>query len=235
MSLHLFPHWGAHTSARTWRCGPVSGWLSSHPFVAPETGRWSAPAVRLYDLSLDVCDLWHFLIHSSERDIAAIPDRFERDEDFLKLPRGPRLLCGFWVSKGRAEAAGNLSPWYFKYRNDTDCKVWGPAVKARIIAQKPLLAGWSVDQCCYTRIPMVEAHWHVDPPYNNGPGRRYPHSSRAIDFEHLAEWCRALPGAVDVCENVGADWLTFEPLYNVTSTRGRRSGALSQEAVFRIQ
>ena len=31
-----------------------------------------------------------------------------------------------------------------------------------------------------------------------------------IDYARLADWCRALPGTVDVCENVGADWLPFQ-------------------------
>lgn len=207
--------------------------LVVEPFAgsAAYSTRWNARRVRLYDVSEDICDLWDFLINSSERDIAAIPDTFDDDDEFLSLPRGPRLLCGFWVSKGRAEVSGKLSPWYFQYRNARDCRVWGQAVKARIIAQKPLIEAWTIDNLSWDRIPLVEAHWHVDPPYNNSAGRRYPHGT--VDHIALGEWCKGLPGAVDVCENEGATWLPFYPICEVVSTRGRREGSYSKEAAWR--
>ncbi len=207
--------------------------LVIEPFAgsAAYSTRWNAPFVRLYDVSPDICDLWDFLINSSARDIASIPDAFEHNDEFLALPRGPRLLCGFWVSKARAEVSGKLSPWYFEYRNARDCRVWGPAVKARIIAQKPGIERWTIDQMSWDQIPVEDAHWHVDPPYNNVPGSRYPFSE--IDYASLGHWCRKLPGAVDVCENEGADWLPFEPLCEVVSKRGRREGTSSREAVWR--
>lgn len=228
----FFSYYGAKwTGAKHY--GPPRRDLVIEPFAgsACYSTRWNAANVKLYDVSPDICDLWDFLIHGSEQDIASIPDAFERDEEFLSLPRGQQLLCAFWVSKGRAEPSRTLSPWYFAYRGASDCRVWGPAVKRRIIAQKPLIAGWSVDCLSWDRVPLGEAHWHVDPPYNNGPGSRYPHAD--IDFAALSEWCRALPGTVDVCENVGADWLPFAPLYEVVSSRGRRDGTRSQEAVWR--
>ena len=193
--------------------------------------RWAAEVAHLYDVSPDICDLWHFLIHSSARDIAEIPDKFDHYDEVQSLARGPRLLVSFWVSKGRAEPSGALSPWYFQYRNTQHCRVWGPAVKARIIAQKPQITRWTIDCLPWHRVPPIEAHWHVDPPYSGAPGRRYPHDK--IDFRALGEWCRALPGHVDVCENTGADWLPFEPLCDVVSSRGRRDGPRSHEAVWR--
>src|SRR5208283_601305 len=129
------------------------------------------------------------------------------------LPRGASLLVRFWISKGRAEPSGTLSPWYFQYRNVPDCRVWGPAVKARIITQKPMISGWTVDCLPYWSVPLHEAHWHIDPPYNNAAGSRYPFAN--IDYDHLAAWCRKLPGTVDVFENEGAKWLPFLPLCEV--------------------
>jgi len=193
--------------------------------------RWNARNVRLYDVSPDICDLWDFLINASVNDIEKIPDSFVTDEEFLSLERGPRLLCSFWIAKGRAQPSQKLSPWYFRYNQSHDCRVWGPQVKARIINQKPLIANWTVDQLSWEKVPVEEAHWHIDPPYSGAPGRKYPHDS--VDFPALAEWCRSLPGSVDVCENVGADWLPFDPLFEVVSTRGRREGSYSSEAVWR--
>jgi hypothetical protein len=137
------------------------------------------------------------------------------------------------VSKGRAEPSGVLSPWYFRYRNERDCKVWGGPVKARIIKQKPHIACWTVDCAPYWGVPLREAHWHVDPPYNNEAGSRYPFA--AIDYSHLASWCRKLPGVVDVFENGGASWLPFLPLCNVETTRGKRSGVVSREVIARFE
>jgi len=81
------------------------------------------------------------------------------------------------------------------------------------------------------QVEVEPAHWHIDPPYNNNAGSRYP--SPPLTYSSLGAWCRGLPGEVDVCENVGADWLPFEPLYEVVTSRGRRSGAVSKEAVWR--
>lgn len=228
----FFSYYGAKWTSAVHYGAPRHA-LVIEPFAgsACYSTRWAAPNVRLYDVSPDICDLWDFLIHSSERDIAAIPDAFESSDEFLSLPRGPRLLCAFWVSKGRAEPSGVLSSWYFQYRGASDCRVWGPAVKARIIAQKPAISGWSIDCLSWDRVPLVEAHWHIDPPYSNAAGARYPHSD--IDFAALAEWCRALPGHVEVCENEGADWLPFRPSHEVVTSRGRRSGAVSREAIWR--
>lgn len=228
----FFSYYGAKwTSARHY--GPPRHGLVIEPFAgsACYSIYWAAPRVRLYDVSPDICDLWDFLIGSSCADIAALPDTFEHADEFLNLPRGPRLLCGFWVSKGRAEPSGTLSPWYFAYRGGQDCRVWGSAVKARIIRQKPLLAGWSVDCLPWDKVPVETAHWHIDPPYDNAAGRRYPHGN--VDFPALARWCRSLPGAVDVCENVGAAWLPFTPSHSIVSSRGRRDGRRSAEAIWR--
>ena len=227
----FFSYYGAKWTGAKYYGSPRHD-LVIEPFAgsACYSTRWDAPNVRLYDISPDVCDLWDFLINCSERDIQAIPDTFDVDDDFRSLHRGARLLCSFWVSKGRAEPSSKLSPWYFTYRDATDCKVWGSAVKARIIRQKPMIEKWTIDCMSWEKVPLVDAHWHVDPPYNNAPGSRYPHSS--VDFSALAEWCRALPGTVDVCENEGADWLPFEPLFSVVSCRGRRSGAVSREALW---
>lgn len=228
----FFSYYGAKwTGAK--HCGPPRHSRVIEPFAgsACYSTRWGCANVRLYDLSPDICDLWDWLIGCSVADIERIPDAFESMPEVMALSRGPQLLTRFWISKGRAEPSGTLSPWYFKWRTAADCRVWGPAVKRRIIAQKPLLDGWSIEQKHWRDIPLAEAHWHVDPPYNNSAGSRYPHSS--IDYAALGDWCERLPGQVDVCENVGAAWLPFQPAYEVVSARGRRDGSRSQEALWR--
>jgi len=228
----FFSYYGAkYTGAKHY--GAPRSDLVIEPFAgsACYSTRWAPRHAHLYDVSLDVCDLWAFLIGCSERDIQNIPDYFESFDQVASLSRGANLLVRFWISKGRAEPSGTLSPWYHQYANTNDCRVWGPAVKRRIMSQKPNITRWSIDCMSWDSIPDQDAHWHVDPPYNNSAGSRYPQSD--VDYTALSEWCQNLQGNVDVCENVGATWMPFEPLYNVVTSRGRRTGSVSSEAVWR--
>jgi hypothetical protein len=232
MARPFFSYYGAKwTGAKHY--GAPRHDLVIEPFAgsASYSTRWECKLVKLYDLSPDICDLWSWLIGCNADDIMRIPDAFEDYSEVLALERGPQLLARFWVSKGRAEPSNTLSPWYFQWRSANDCRVWGPAVKRRIVDQKPLIDRWTIERKAWWEIEVESAHWHIDPPYNNDAGRRYPNSS--LSYSSLAAWCRGLPGAVDVCENVGADWLPFKPLYEVVTSRGRRSGAVSREAVWR--
>ena len=228
----FFSYYGAKYTASK-HLGPPRCDTVIEPFAgsACYSTRWDVRSAKLYDISEDICDLWDFLINGSERDIMSIPDEFDDIEQVMALPRGQQILCRFWVAKGRAEPTQKLSSWYFTWRKSKDCRVWGPAVKKRIVDQKPMIRSWSIDQLSWDKVPLIEAHWHVDPPHNNTAGSRYPKSS--IDFQALSNWCKSLPGHVDVCENEGADWLDFKSLCSVVSSRGRRNGAVSKEAVWR--
>jgi site-specific DNA-adenine methylase len=229
----FFSYYGAKYTVAKY-AGPPRRDLVIEPFAgsAAYSTRYAVRKTKLYDLSEDICELWNWLIKCSEFDVRCIPDVFNSFDEIEKLPYGAGLLVRFWVSKGRAVASGTLSPWYFKYRNSGDCKVWGPAVKERIVRQKPYISEWTCENLSYEKINLQNAHWHVDPPYNNSAGKCYPFSS--VNYEHLANWCQHLPGAVDVFENEGANWLPFKPLCKVVSSRGRRSGAVSREAMARL-
>lgn len=207
--------------------------LVIEPFAgsAAYSVRWNCRNVRLYDISKDMVDLWSWLIACNADDILSIPASFEAMDEVLALDRGPQLLARFWVSKGRCEPSNTLSPWYFQWRSSNSCKVWGEAVKRRVADQKWIIERWTVEQLSWDAIPLSEAHWHVDPPYNNAAGSRYPNSK--IDFDALGNWCQSLPGHVDVCENEGADWLPFQKLYESPTLRGKRNGVVSSEVVWR--
>lgn len=229
----FFSYYGAKYTVAKY-AGPPRRNIVIEPFAgsAAYSVRYAPTWVFLYDVNPDICDLWDWLIHCSDSDVCKIPDRFEVFEEIESLSRGASLLVCWWISKGRAEPSGTISPWYFQYRNDNDCKVWGPKVKARIIAQKPRIRKWKIDNLSYKNIPLRDAHWHVDPPYNNKAGSRYPFSE--IDYEHLAEWVKSLPGTVDVFENDGATWLPFKSLCSIDTCRGKRSGAISKEVIARF-
>ena len=194
--------------------------------------RWNVEEARLYDVSQPICELWDFLIKCSNRDIEDIPDTFGDFSEIAELPNGPNLLVRFWIAKARTEPACALSTWYAQHKLSKQCRVWGAAVKKRIIEQKQLIRGWSIDCLSYQSIPDIEAHWHIDPPYNNKAGDKYTNSK--IDYNQLAEWCKTRQGAVDVCEQAGATWLPFSPLYEGVGVKSRiEPGYRSKEAVWR--
>ena len=200
--------------------------------------RWDVPLANLYDLSEDVCAAWDWLINCSADDVRRLPDAIRSDEEFLQLPDGPRQVVAWNVGYGQATMPGRLKTWYLHFTNTgerTSCLsscpsrlIWDQRVKARIVRQKPLIKDWTIDQLCYSKIPNIDAHWHVDPPYQGKPGRSYKHSE--IDYDHLAQWCRERKGTIDVCENEGADWLPFVPLYQFKSCNGLN---MSREVVWR--
>lgn len=227
--------------------GPPRRPLVIEPFAgsAGYSVRHNAPVVKLYDTCPNVCAVWDFLIKCSDDDLRRIPDRFAHNDEWRALPDGPRQLVFYNV---RLQARiGDLPDWFIHYgrtgektgwisdrkmangnvRNYARCQ-WGPERKARILAQKPLLRGWSIEQRSYTEIPDQDAHWHVDPPYQGTAGRRY--KENAVDYADLAAFCRTRTGAVDVCEQEGADWLPFRVLYDMNTQNPERR---SVEVVWR--
>ena len=178
---------------------------------------WAPPRVRLYDLNEEIVRLWDWLINCSTDDIRALPDTVEHSSELYELGYAEGRFIYKWLvinsyKDGGMPRNSNLALHKRQLALGETGKWWNPRIKNQIIAQKPLIAEWTIEQMSYERIPNVEAHWHIDPPYNSKAGSRYHHGSDDIDFDHLADWCRTREGDVDVCEMEGADWLPFEPL-----------------------
>jgi hypothetical protein len=79
----------------------------------------------------------------------------------------------------------------------------------------------------YTRAPDIEATWFIDPPYHvdgrpqsRGMGYAEGCDSYSLDYEALAEWCRARKGQKIVCEQDGATWLPFQHLRHARNSIG---------------
>lgn len=102
---------------------------------------------------------------------------------------------------------------------------WGPRVRETIASQLGAIRHWQIREGSYqTLVVDGAATWFVDPPYRVA-GVHYRCGSSAIDYPALAAWCRSRAGQVIVCEAAGADWLPFEQLGAVKTTRtGVRSG-----------
>ena len=85
--------------------------------------------------------------------------------------------------------------------------------RQRIALQVDRIKHWQVIEGDYTTAPDIEATWHIDPPYNNKPGKYYPYQPDS--FADLGQWCTTRKGLVMVCENDGAEWLPFKPLRTI--------------------
>lgn len=122
----FFSYYGAKWTGAKYYGAPRRD-LVIEPFAgsASYSVRWAPKRAKLFDISPDICALWDWLIHCSMADVERIPDAFEDVAEVMALPIGPQMLARFWISKGRAEPSGTLSPWYFQWRSSHDCRVWG--------------------------------------------------------------------------------------------------------------
>lgn len=192
---------------------------------------WAPEVAHLVEINPGVAAVWRYLIGADADAIMTLPDRVESMVD-LPVDVGARNLILLWVNKGRAEIPTSISPWYFRYRDDGDCKVWGPAVKSRLAGQVGRINRWTITEGGYRLAPIDHGcHVHVDPPFSVGAGRRYDHSE--VDYAELARWCETVTaGHVQVCESSQATWLPFRPLCQSETTRGKRDGSKFDEGVW---
>lgn len=174
---------------------------------------WEPKKVILIDKNPVIVSIWNYLINATEKDIFDLPNDFEVIAD-CGLEYGAENLIGFWAAKGKVTPARTKSKWGKQYSSSPDCKVWGDAVKNRIVSQLEKIRGWQCHEGYYDLIPNQIAHWFIDPPYQVA-GKRYPH--QVDNYKNLADWSRSRLGFVQFCENEGADYLPFEPFRSVNT------------------
>lgn len=179
--------------------------------------------VVLYDLDPIIVGVWDYLINAKASEVLALPDlEVGQNVDSLALPQEVRWLIGFWLNRGSAQPKKTKTA--FSARTERSQLVWSERARIRIASQVDRIRHWKIHYGSYQSAPRLNGTWFVDPPYVD-KGRYY----RVNDVDHvrLGDWCRHLPGTVIVCEQAGADWLPFEPLATIKSTRGT-----STEVVF---
>lgn len=209
----FWPYYGGK-----WRAAPLYPPPSHGTLVEPFAGaagyslRYPNRRVILVERDAVIAEIWRWLIGASEAEVLALP-AVDRVED---LPAGcaqaARDLVGFCLGYADRRPRKTVSPGVERLRAAGQKGVlgWNDARRARTARQLASIRHWRVIEGDYRDAPDVEATWFIDPPYNNGAGRKYVHGSDALDFEDLAGWCRARRGQVMVCENDGATWLPFE-------------------------
>ena len=222
-----------------WRATPRYPRPESDMIIEPFAGsagysvRHNAHDVFLYDIDERVIGTWQYLIRASEREIHALP-LLKPGQDVREFPiiEEARWLIGWWLNKGMTAPCHIPSRWMREPLPGRDETYWGEGVRDRLARQVSKIRHWRAALASYEDVPDYAATWFIDPPYIATPGARYTHSNAAIDFANLAAWCRERQGQVIVCENVGADWLPFEPFMIAKASVGNGRAGVSHEAIW---
>lgn len=186
--------------------------------------------VILVERDPKVAATWRYLINVSATEILALPD-IEAGQHVgdLNVCEEAQLLIGWWLNKGATHPHTKLSSWAEKYRRG--CNFWGVQVQQRIASQLRHIRHWSLIEGDYTDAPDIAATWFIDPPYQKA-GKYYRFGSSSVDFNTLGLWCQSRNGQTIVCENVGADWLPFEPWRDIKANESKHGGKVSKEAIW---
>jgi len=219
-----------------WRAAPRYPTPRYDTVIEPFAGS-AGYSLRYYDRQVilverdeKVFGTWDYLLKTSEQEILSLPDLEPgQTVDDLTLCQEARWLIGWWLNKGTASPSKTPSAWMRQGTHDTS--YWGLTVRERIASQLQYIRHWKIIHGIYADAPDIEATWFVDPPYQEA-GKHYRYGSDQIDYASLAEWCRYWQGQVIVCENVGAEWLPFEPYINIKASESSRGGKVSKEAIW---
>lgn len=190
---------------------------------------WEPKKVTLIERDPVVCGVWKYLQRATARELMRLPSNISGvDELPARVCQEARSLIGFWFNKGLKAPAIRRANWARHPRYAAF--YWSETIKLRLASQVDRIRHWTIIEGEWDEAPDVRAHWHIDPPYHNLSGNRYRYNH--IDHEALAKWCKSRRGFVQVCEDIGATWLQFEPLTIVSTQRPRR---YSIEAICEIE
>jgi len=166
-----------------------------------------------------IAGIWRYLIRARPVDVLALP-LLALDQTVADLPAcdpDGRELIRAWLQGGSRNGKNSFSSMAKRnlLANPNTPSFWSAACRARIASQVDAIKHWTIIEGDYTEAPDIEATWFVDPPYDNAAGRVYRHHD--LDYPAVGRWCRTRRGQVLVCENAGATWLPFAPLYNTAN------------------
>ncbi len=197
---------------RSARCYPPPIYRSLVEPFAGSAGyalRYPDREVVLVEKNTAIAGVWRYLIGASEAEIRGLPRLAPGQHvDDVRWPcPEARDLAGLWLNPGGSAPRRTAGNWTSPGR-EFPFNGWKDAAIDRIARQQEAIRHWQILEADYSAAPDVEASWFIDPPYV-GMGKHYPCGADGIDFEQLANWCRARRGQVLVCEQAGADWLPF--------------------------
>jgi len=179
--------------------------------------RYPYKKVHLYDLDENIVQVWDYLINVSESEILSLDmDFYHIDESSLTSTQ--KKLVGFWINSASALPKKTKTSMH-----KTNTQDW----RIRVSCQLQYIRHWKVHLLSYEQIDNECATWFIDPPYID-KGKHYRRSSKNIDFDNLADWCKNRKGHYIVCENANADWLPFKSLTTFKSNTNKKT----EEAIY---
>lgn len=219
-------------------------WRAAPHYPAPRHGTIVEPFAGSAGYAVRYCDrdvvliepdpliaaTWRYLLRVSPEELRALPDiANDQTVDDLPVCEEARLLIGWWCNKGASRPMKSPAAWMRSGIRPRS--YWGPEIRERLASEVDRIRHWTLIEGGYEEAPEIEATWFIDPPYRYA-GRNYRYGSSDIDYEHLAEWCRARRGQTIVCESLGADWLPFARFHTIKTSPAKHGGKKSQELVW---
>ena len=235
MPLGLEPFWRYYGGK--WRAAPRYPAPAPAPLGEPFAGA-AGYSLRYYDKRVIlvekypvVAEIWRYLIGARSEEVLSIPLVEHVDELPSRVPEGARWLVGFAMNAAVTSPRSSLSAGRKRLREKgRNYEGWSEMQRARVARQVDAIKHWKVFELGYEETGSFNprATWFVDPPYKRS-GVHYVHSSKSIDYAHLADYCRSRRGQVIVLEEEGADWLPFRAFGDIKSSgmrgkAGRGSG-----------
>jgi hypothetical protein len=231
MLLPFLPYYGSK-----WKLAECYGPPQRPHVIEPFAGGagyscyWEPPKVTLIERDPVVFGVWKYLQRVSPKELMRLPSSISHiDELPSRVCEEARALIGFWFARpGSAKPARRRCDWaQIPSRRPS---FWSETIKSRLATQVDRIRHWKIIEGGYEHAPDVEAHWHIDAPYNNAAGLAY--RCHGINYRPLATWCKLRQGFVQVCEQDGAKWLPFKPFTIVQTNRAR---GFSAEVVYEME
>lgn len=215
--LPLFSYFGAKW-ANAWRYPKPEHETIVEPFAgaAGYATNYFRRKVVLVEKSPVIAGVWAWLLKATPAEIMRLPllDAGQLISDVPGLTPEQRAFLGFRCGRGSQSPRDKVSPWGAQ---DGAAGAWTAHARLVLAAQVPCIKHWRIVEGDYWKARDIKATWFVDPPYQK-EGFRYMESSKKLDFVALGEWCRERKGLTIACEQEGADWLPFSPLYDMRGT-----------------
>jgi site-specific DNA-adenine methylase len=176
--------------------------------------RYADHKVILCEINPDVVTIWRMIQKNKnlERRLPAEIAPGTVVEEMRGIDEEVRLFLHY---KTCAAHAG----YHLKF-TDRGAARW-PLDRRRVLAMAHLIKHWDVRCESFDRLepPRGPCTWFVDPPYQQviAAGRgdyKFKHVNYGVLANHVRNVWR---GQVIVCEQEGANWLPFRPLYNLSA------------------
>lgn len=223
-----------------WRAAPKYPPPKYGTIVEPFAGgagyslRYADRDVILVEKEPRLAAMWKWLTSTTKDEIMDLPLEIT-DLREMDLRPEAKTLIGFWLRGSDSRPSVTPSPWMRQKiegcLKGNESRFWGVNVRSSIARRISEIAHWTIFHGSYELAPDVKAAWFIDPPYQLA-GKRYPAGPRSIDYQSLSHWCKAREGQVIVCENVGADWLPFDPFLSIQTSCQQASKKWSAEAIW---